>query len=169
MLDLDPKVQTVCRLCEVQQIVGTLVGERYFLAQVEGREPLAGGGQQGLHRDQSSQRPGDTIQALAYLDDFGPHNGATRLVPASHRPTATGAPSAVNSEGRAQQIFGSAGDVLVFDADLLHAATLNPSGARRRSLLISYRAEPLYASHLTTAQLRAVRMDTSDRFDPPQS
>ena len=41
------------------------------------------------------------------------------------------------------QISGKAGDILVFDADLLHAATVNPSGERRRTILISYRAESI--------------------------
>lgn len=166
LLDLDPRVQAVCRLPVLLQVVGSLIGERYFLAQVEGREPLARGGHQGLHRDLSAARLGDTAQALAYFDDFGPHNGATRLVPASHRPDALGASCPPDMEALTQQISGTAGDILVFDADLLHAATVNPSGERRRTILISYRAEPTYAAHLATADLRGVRMDTSERFDP---
>ena len=57
-------------------------------------------------------------------------------------------------------------DILVIDADLVHAGSLNRTGARRRSILISYFAEPLYASHLRTAKLRGIRMDTAERFDP---
>lgn len=49
---------------------------------------------------------------------------------------------------------------------ILHAGSLNPTGARRRSTLIGYFAEPRYASHLETAHLRNVRMQTSERFDP---
>lgn len=64
------------------------------------------------------------------------------------------------------QLSGCAGDILVFDADLVHAASLNSTGARRRSILIGYFAESLYASHLKTAKLRSVRMDTPERFDP---
>ena len=64
------------------------------------------------------------------------------------------------------QLSGSAGDVLVFDADLVHAGGLNSTGARRRSILICYFTEQLYAAHLETAKLRNVRMDTTGRFDP---
>lgn len=166
LLDLDPKVQAVCRLPRLLATVGVLIGERFFLAQVEGREPLAGGGYQGLHRDLSAQRPGDTVNALAFFDDFGPENGATRIVPGTHRPAADASPPDLNDESRSVQLTGAAGDILVFDADLLHAGSLNPTGARRRSILIGYFAEPLYASHLQTASLRNVRMDTSARFDP---
>ncbi|MBX7186805.1 MAG: phytanoyl-CoA dioxygenase family protein [Vicinamibacteria bacterium] len=166
LLDLDPAIQAVCRLPDVLAAAGTLIGERFFLAQVEGREPLPGGGQQKLHRDLSADRPGDTVNAIAYFDDYGPGNGATRLVPGSHRPDPEAPPFDFQDESAAVQLEGSAGDILVFDADLVHAGTRNPTGARRRSILIGYFAEPRYASHLSTAHLRAVRMDTSGRFDP---
>ncbi|TAG50032.1 MAG: phytanoyl-CoA dioxygenase [Betaproteobacteria bacterium] len=148
LLDLDPQVQAVCRLPSVLAVVGALIGERFFLSQVEGREPLLGGGHQGLHRDRSAHRAGDTINALAFFDDYDASNGATRVVPGSHRPLRSDASVDVNEELQSRQIAGAAGDILVFDADLLHAASLNATGARRRSILIGYFAEPLYASHL---------------------
>lgn len=166
LLDLDPNVQAVCRLPALLAAAGALIGERFFLAQVEGREPLPGGGHQGLHRDLSDERPGDTVNALAFFDDYGPDNGATRLVPGTHRPAPDAPLFDLADESRAMQLTGDAGDILVFDADLLHAAGLNKSGARRRSILIGYFAEPRFASHLRTSSLRNVRMDTSERFDP---
>ena len=62
LVDLDSKVQAVCRLPEMLTVVGELIGERFFLSQVEGREPLAGRGHQELHRDLSAHRPGDTVR-----------------------------------------------------------------------------------------------------------
>ena len=164
MLDLDPRIQAVCRLPALLQVVGALIGSSYFLAQVEGREPLPGGGQQGLHRDLSAQRPGDTVNAIAFFDDYGADNGATRLVPGTHRPSRCDTLVDPHQEQQAQYLSGCAGDIFVFDADLLHAASLNRSGARRRSILIGYFAEQHYASHLQTAHLRGVRMDTRERF-----
>ncbi|WP_273822514.1 phytanoyl-CoA dioxygenase family protein [Pseudomonas asplenii] len=166
LLDLEPKVQAVCHLPQVLAAVGELIGERFFLSQVEGREPLAGGGQQQLHRDLSALRPGDTVNFLAYLDDYGPHNGATRIVPGSHRPQPAAPPVDFNDESGAVQLCGRAGDILVFDADLVHAGTLNIGGGHRRSLLGTYFSENLYASHLETVRLRNVRMDTRERFEP---
>ncbi|AZD66468.1 Ectoine hydroxylase-related dioxygenase, phytanoyl-CoA dioxygenase (PhyH) family [Pseudomonas chlororaphis] len=166
LLDADSKVQAVCRLPQVLAVAGELIGERFFLSQVEGREPLAGGGHQQLHRDLSAQRPGDIANALAFLDDYGPENGATRIVPGSHRPGPGEPPFDFTDESRSVQLSGAAGDILVFDVDLVHAGSLNSLGARRRSLLISYFSEPLYASHLETLGLRNIRMDTSERFDP---
>jgi hypothetical protein len=167
LVDLEPVVRAVCRLPAVIEAAGALIGERFFLSQVEGREPLPGGGHQGLHRDLSADRPGDTVSALAFFDDYGPANGATRLVPASHRP-APGAPAFDPAdELRAVQLSGQAGDILVFDADLLHAASINASGARRRSILVGYFAAPRYHSHLETAHLRSVRMSPVEWFEPP--
>lgn len=166
LLDADAKIQAVCRLPEVLAVAGELIGERFFLSQVEGREPLAGGGHQQLHRDLSAQRPGDMVCALAYFDDYGPENGATRIVPGSHRSEQGEPPFDFNDESRSVQLSGSAGDILVFDVDLVHAGSLNSIGARRRSILIGYFSEHLYASHLETASLRSIRMDTTDRFDP---
>lgn len=166
LLDLDSKVQAVCRLPQVLTVVGELIGERFFLSQVEGREPLAGGGHQRLHRDLSAQRPGDMANALVYFDDYGPENGATRIVPGSHRPERGEPPFDFNDESRSVQLSGAAGDILVFDVDLVHAGSLNSSGARRRAILISYFSQSLYASHLETADLRSIRMDTTDSFDP---
>jgi len=168
LLDTDSTVQAVCRLPPLLAVVSRLIDERFFLSQVEGREPLANGGHQQLHRDLSAQRPGDTAIALVYLDDYGPENGATRLVPGSHRPAPGAPPVDFADESRSVQLTGNAGDILIFDADLIHAGSLNPTGARRRTLLITYFSQTLYASHLETVSLRNVRMDTSERFDPAE-
>lgn len=166
MLDDDSKIQAVCRLPQLLAVAGELIGERFFLSQVEGREPLASGGHQQLHRDLSAQRPGDIAVALAFFDDYGPENGATRIVPGSHRLEPGAPPFDFNDESCALQLSGGAGDILVFDVDLVHAGSLNMLGARRRSILISYFSESLYASHLETVALRNIRMDTRDRFAP---
>ena len=166
LVDHDPSVLAVCRLPRLLAVVGELIGERFFLSQVEGREPLAQGGHQQLHRDLSAQRPGDSAVALVYLDDYGRENGATRIVAGSHRPAPGDPPFDFMDESGSVHVAGRAGDILVIDADLVHAASRNHSGTRRRTLLASYMAEPLYASHLQTLHLRSVRMDTSTLFDP---
>jgi hypothetical protein len=155
LVDLDPDVQAVCRLPELLSAAHRVIGGRFFLAQVEGREPRPGAGFQDLHRDGFGDAR--AVSALAFIDDYGPGNGATRIAPGTHK-----APHRSAEEIPADQVItleGRAGDVLVFDADLLHGATRNLTGVRRRSLLIAYFAEALDAQHRATVGIRNIRMD----------
>ena len=165
MLDLEPQVQAVCRLPALLAVVGELIGERFFLSQVEGREPLPGYGHQRLHRDMALRRPGDTVHVMAFFDDYSPANGATRIVPGTHRPAAGEPAFDLDDESHTLLLAGAAGDLLVFDSDLVHAASLNHSGARRRSLLFCFFAQSLYPDLLQTARLRNVRMAASPVYE----
>ncbi len=154
-VDLDQLVQRVCRLPALIGAMHHILKTPFFLSQVEGREPLRGNAPQPLHRD-AAGCSGQLMAALVWLDDYGPANGATRVVPGSHRTAEPTAPP--------QILSGDAGDILIFDPDLLHGATSNVSGARRRSLLLSYAAAARYPDHRATEAIRGVRMDTAGIF-----
>lgn len=154
LVDLDPMVQRTCRMPPLLAAAGQMLGVPFFLCQVEGREPLPDGGHQGLHRDGAGL---NAAAALIFLDAYGPDNGATRVVP---RELDRGEPD----EALALTLAGEAGDILVFDADLLHGATCNRSGARRRSLLLHFTPERDRAAKDACRAVRTVRMDTSEVF-----
>lgn len=156
LVDLDPAVQQVCRLPALLAAVHHILRVPFFLSQVEGREPRPGFGAQTLHRDGPDSGPAQLVSALAFLDPFGPENGATQVAPGTHRG---------ESHLSTTVTTGCAGDILVFSPSLLHGATRNASGAPRRSLLISYAAEALHSGDRETHALRAVRMDTEEIFD----
>lgn len=154
LVDLDPVVQRACRLPPLLAAGARLLGAPFFISQVEGREPLQGHGHQTLHRDGAGRK---VVSALIFLDAYGPDNGATRVVP---RHLDHGEPD----EALSLPLAGEAGDVLVFDADVLHGATRNASGARRRSLLLSFVPEHHRADEDACRAVRSVRMDTSEVF-----
>ena len=156
LLDTDPYVQRVCRLPVLLDAARHVLRAPFFLSQVEGRAPCRGNMAQPLHRD-GAGCPRQLMAAMIWLDPYAQHNGATQIVPGSHRGEGerTAAPTVLT---------GAAGDILIFDPDILHGATTNNSGAPRRSLLLLYAATALQADHRVTERLRSVRMDTSEIF-----
>ncbi|MFT4252277.1 MAG: phytanoyl-CoA dioxygenase family protein [Caulobacter sp.] len=156
LVDLDPVVQRACRAPALLGAVARMLDGPFFFSQVEGREPLQDCGHQPLHRDGAGMK---TVSAMIYLDPYGPENGATRVL------------SRHLDDGRMDEsqtlvLSGKAGDILVFDADLPHGATLNRSGARRRSLLLSFMHEDHRDGEEACRAVRTVRMDTSEAFAP---
>jgi ectoine hydroxylase-related dioxygenase (phytanoyl-CoA dioxygenase family) len=162
LVDLEAAVQAAFRTPALLAAAGQVLAAPFFLSQVEGREPLLGGGAQLLHRDTPGATAAEGVAALLFLDDFGPRNGATRVVSGSHR--GEGPPGAAWPDGVV--IGGEAGDILVFDGNLLHGATRNVSGARRRSLLAYYAPATKRAALEETRRLRSVRMACDEVFAP---
>jgi ectoine hydroxylase-related dioxygenase (phytanoyl-CoA dioxygenase family) len=157
LVDLDPTIQAICRLPLMLRLVGGMIGEPFFLMQVEGREPRLGNAAQLLHRDGDGEAT--YIAALAFLDDFDAANGATQVCPGTHR-------TEVGQATPPVVLSGQAGDIVVFHSEVLHGATTNHSGAPRRSLLINYSPLRLREATLATEALRGVRMDTGEVFAP---
>jgi ectoine hydroxylase-related dioxygenase (phytanoyl-CoA dioxygenase family) len=82
------------------------------------------------------------ITALWMLDDFTAENGATRVVPGSHRITRAlsknlAQPLARHPDERI--VIGRAGDVLIFNAYLWHSGRRNESKGPRRAVQMGLR------------------------------
>lgn len=110
-----------------------------YTVRLHGRDPGRGAGAQGLHADRPPGRVHnfDAITLLWMLDEFKPANGATRVVPLSHR-SASAVPRRLAQPGMKHPderiITGHPGDVLIFDAHLWHSGQENSSGVRRRAV-----------------------------------
>lgn len=143
MLDDDAAVRRICLLPEILATVHAMLGQRFYLKNVQGRDPKHNGGYQGLHRDWPDEGGEHRMAVgLAFLDPYGPDNGATRLVPGTQDDRGDMSDHAEFGERHPRQIVveGEAGDVLLFQGRLVHSGLRNVSGAPRRTLQICYEA-----------------------------
>ncbi|MFP5261274.1 MAG: phytanoyl-CoA dioxygenase family protein [Blastocatellia bacterium] len=117
-----------------------VLGRSFSLFQLHGRDPLPGYGQQGLHTDwrpRSPREPFNIVTAIWLLDDFTPANGATRLVPGTHRlagqvPKTMADPASRHPDQI--QVSAGAGSVIIFNGHVWHSGMRNDSRGPRRVL-----------------------------------
>ena len=120
------------------------LSQSYCMGGLHGRNPLPGFGQQGLHSD-CLRGEGDEcilITALWMLDDFTVQNGATRVVPGSHRimrPLAKDLAQPLARHRDEKIIVGCAGSVLMFNGYLWHSGRRNDSNGPRRAVQMGLR------------------------------
>jgi Phytanoyl-CoA dioxygenase (PhyH) len=124
-----------------------VLGPTFQVGRIDLRDPNPQDGAQRLHPDHGP-KPVPGITATWFLDAFTADNGATRLLPGSHRARPLRAD--VTDEGL-QTIPGSevpvagellalgpSGSLLVRDARLFHGAGRNTTNGCRRSALVFY-------------------------------
>jgi len=119
-----------------------VLGPAFEVGGVDLRDPRPGHGEQRLHPDHGPT-PVPGITATWYLDDFTTGNGATRVLPGSHRsgvPWATEIPIPGTEDPVAGEIaaVGPAGSLLLRDARLFHAGGRNSTRSPRRSAFLFY-------------------------------
>jgi ectoine hydroxylase-related dioxygenase (phytanoyl-CoA dioxygenase family) len=116
-----------------------LEGAPLRVRDLHGRNPLPGYGQQGLHADwmpRDTVKPFFVVTAIWMIDDFTPENGATRVVPGSHRITKALAREMAQPAARHPReriVTGTAGSVLVFNGHTWHSGRKNESRRERRA------------------------------------
>ncbi|MBM7785497.1 phytanoyl-CoA dioxygenase family protein [Tenggerimyces flavus] len=153
-------------LAGIAQVLGS-----FRLSSLNARSALPGQGHQGLHADY-----GEPVAAGAYqvcnsiwlLDDFTAENGATRVVPGSHRSVSM--PKDMMSDPADAHpdevlLLAPAGTVVIFNSHLWHGGTLNRSAAPRRAMH-SYFCRRDLPQQLD--QQAYVRVNTYSRLSPAQ-
>lgn len=125
------------QLAAVKHVFG---GQEFKLYSVNGRSAHPGYGLQALHTDwHEAVEPGDyqVCNSIWMLDAFTEENGATRVVPGSHRWGRT--PKEAMDDPRAdhpQQVLllAEAGTCGIFNSHVWHGGTTNRSSGPRRAL-----------------------------------
>ena len=142
----------------------------FKLSSLNFRAALPGSGLQALHTEGGPVTDPSRFQvcnSIWLLDDFTPDNGATRVVPGSHR--SGKAPRDVMADSRAAHadevlLLAPAGTVVVFNSHLWHGGTLNRSSRSRRALH-SYFTRRANGQQLD--QKKYARPETLARLAPP--
>jgi hypothetical protein len=115
-----------------------VIGRPFKLSTFIGRTLRAGSPSQELHVDVRRDSPDwPLLGFILMVDEFRPDNGATRVVPGSHRlqQTPDETMADVRAEHRDQTLAcGDAGSLLVFNGSVWHGHTANMSSQPRRSV-----------------------------------
>ena len=141
----------------------------FKLSSLNFRAALPGHGLQELHTEGGPVTDPAMYQvcnSIWLLDDFTADNGATRVVPGSHRCGAS--PRDVLADRRAAHpdevlLLAPAGTVVVFNSHLWHGGTVNRSAHSRRATH-SYFTRRANGQQLD--QRKYIRPETMDRLTP---
>ncbi len=139
LVNKDP-VFDVCFTCpRVLAAMAHVLGD-FTLSSLNSRAALPGRGHQRLHADWGQPAgPGNyrVCNSIWLLDDFTDDNGATRLVPGSHRSgrlPGEAMANPVDAHPDEIRILGHSGTVVIFNSHVWHGGTLNSTAQPRRAL-----------------------------------
>jgi Phytanoyl-CoA dioxygenase (PhyH) len=126
----------------VLECVERVLGPRFKLSSVNARstDPHSDA-DQPLHADSGAiadELGYSVCNSVWLLDDFTPENGATRMVPGSHRWRRLPEPEFYAPHPAQQLVLGKAGDVVVMNAHMWHGGTANRTSAPRRAMHVYY-------------------------------
>jgi hypothetical protein len=142
LLDAGPVADRVWTAPRLLAAVAHVLGDDFRINRMHYRAPQPGHGAQLLHPDwpRPTPQPQPTIAtAIIALVDFTAQNGATRLVPGSHRTWGFTAPKKPDTPHPDERLVTMpAGSALVFDGHLWHSGTRNRSAASRDALQLSF-------------------------------
>ena len=127
----------------VEELMNHLLGYGFLLSNIDANIAGPGGKPMFIHADQSYVPPpwpyAYVANCMWMLDDFTPENGATRIVPASHK---LGQNPDFASPPETVPVCAPAGTALVFDGRLWHQTGANVTTDQRRFGILAYYCRP---------------------------
>ncbi len=120
--------------------IAHVLGGDLKLSSLNSRAALPGQGAQALHADWSGPVPEGEYKvcnSIWLLDPFTEENGATRVVPGSHRTGTVPRDTMPDPHAKHPQevrLLALAGTVVIFNSHTWHGGTLNTSAVPRRAL-----------------------------------
>ena len=141
----------------------------FKLSSLNARDAIPGQGNQWLHPDwgqRNLDEPFHVVNSIWLIDDFTPDNGATRIVPGTHK--LAGSPKDYVDDPGAPHpdqvlIVAPAGTVCVFNAHTWHGGTQNRTNRTRRAMHCYFTARE-HPQQLN--QREYIRKSTYDRISP---
>ena len=140
LIDKDPIFEKYVSSPRFLAAIRHVLGDEFKSSSLNSRAALTGCGRQGLHADWGGAvAPGDyyVCNSIWLLSDFTQQNGATRVVPGSHRcgKVVTDAmPDPKADHPNQVQLIGAAGTVVVFNSHLWHGGMKNETDSPRRAM-----------------------------------
>jgi ectoine hydroxylase-related dioxygenase (phytanoyl-CoA dioxygenase family) len=139
LVNKDPVFEVCFTDPTVLACIAHVLGGDVKLSSLNSRAALPGQGNQGLHAEGRpvGRGPYQVCNSIWLLDDFTADNGATRVVPGSHRFTVSVGdvmPDPAVPHPDEVKLTAQAGTVVVFNSHLWHGGTLNRTGRQRRAL-----------------------------------
>ena len=113
----------------------TIINSDFVLSSLNGRDVLKNHGDQKIHSDWRKKFDGKfhVFNSIWFLDDISRDNGATKIIPKTHKLDPPNNHLLENNMLKDEIIIeGKAGSVLFINSHLWHAGTKNISGKKRR-------------------------------------
>jgi len=167
LVNKDPVFEVCFTDPRVLACIAHVLGD-FKLSSLNSRAALPGEGRQALHAEGGpvGLGPYQVCNSIWLLDDFTMDNGATRVVPGSHRFTVSvrdtmADPTAAHPDE--VKLTGPAGTVVVFNSHLWHGGTLNRTSRQRRGVhsYFTRRGNPQQLD-----QRKYIRPETLARLSP---
>lgn len=171
LADRGPEFERLLDTDQLHRTAAELLGKSYRLHSFDGLilQPGEGRFPWDFHTDllalAGTAFPADSppgLNSLVAVDESGPENGATWLIPGSHRSVVRD-PDPEVLAGLAIQPRLRRGDLLLFDARIWHCAGENRSAAVRRLIKIEM-VRPWLRTQMDYA--RSVRPEVLERLSP---